>query len=97
MFIVTNQASKTESLTIHPSGNPGLPLASTGPINPQATAQVTVDLHGPRNYTISASKAGATEAARGDRDCDRAGEAARRQASPERKQRAAAALAKRAT
>jgi hypothetical protein len=64
MFIVTNQASKTESLTIHPSGNPGQSLASTGPINPQATAQVTVDLHGPSSYTISASKTGVTEAAR---------------------------------
>src|ERR1700758_4033073 len=42
IFIVTNQASKTESLSIHPSGNPGRSLASTGPINPQATAQVTV-------------------------------------------------------
>jgi hypothetical protein len=64
IFIVTNQASKTESLSIHPIGNPGLSLASTGPINPQATAQVTVDLHGPKDYEISASKTGRTEAAR---------------------------------
>jgi hypothetical protein len=64
IFIVTNQASKTESLSVHPTGNPGLSLASTGPINPQATAQVTVDLHGPRDYTISAAKTGRTQAAR---------------------------------
>ena len=64
IFIVTNQASKTESLTIHPAGNPGQALASTGPINPQATAQVTVDLRGPRDYTIAAGKAGTSEAAK---------------------------------
>jgi hypothetical protein len=64
VFIVTNQGSKTESLTIHPSGNPSQSLASTGPINPQSTAQVTVDLRGPRDYTIAAGKGGATEAAR---------------------------------
>jgi hypothetical protein len=64
IFIVTNQASNTESLSIHPSGSPGQSLASTGPINPQATAQVTVDLGGPRDYTIAAGKAGSNEAAR---------------------------------
>jgi hypothetical protein len=63
IFIVTNQASKTESLTIHPAGNPAQALASTGPINPQATAQVTVELHGPRDYTIAAGKSGTSEAA----------------------------------
>jgi hypothetical protein len=64
VFIVTNQASKSESLTIHPSGHPTQSLASTGPINPQSTAQVTVDLRGPRDYTIVAGKGGTTEAAR---------------------------------
>ena len=64
IFIVTNQASKTESLSIHPSGSPGRSLASTGPINPQSTAQVTVDLRGPRDYTIAAGKAGTSQAAR---------------------------------
>jgi hypothetical protein len=62
IFIVTNQASKTESLSIHPAGDPGRSLASTGPINPQATAQVTVDLHDPGDYTIAAGKIGGTEA-----------------------------------
>jgi hypothetical protein len=44
MFIVTNQADKTESLTIHPAGNSARSLATTGPINPQSTGQVAVDL-----------------------------------------------------
>src|SRR5579884_997661 len=44
VFIVTNQASKSESLTVVPAGQPGAqPLADTGPISPQATAEVTVD------------------------------------------------------
>jgi hypothetical protein len=63
IFIVTNQGSKTESMTIHPAGDPSRALASTGPINPQATAQVKVDLHGPSNYTITAGKSARTEAA----------------------------------
>jgi hypothetical protein len=32
-------------------------------VNPQATAQVTVELHGPRDYTIAAGKSGTSEAA----------------------------------
>jgi hypothetical protein len=63
MFIVTNQGSKTESLTIRPARDPTRSLAATGPINPQATAQVTVDLRNPGEYTISAGKTGRTEAA----------------------------------
>jgi hypothetical protein len=63
IFIVTNQGRKTESLSIHPSGDPSQSLASTGPINPQSTAQVTVVLHGPRDYTIAAGKAGTSQAA----------------------------------
>jgi hypothetical protein len=64
ILIVTNQASKTESLSIHPSGRPGQSLASTGPINPQSTARITVELGGPRDYTIAAGKAGTSQAAR---------------------------------
>lgn len=63
IFIVTNQASRTESLTIRPSSAPSRSLASTGPINPQSTAQVTVDLRGPRDYTLAAARAGASQAA----------------------------------
>ncbi|MHB8659233.1 MAG: hypothetical protein ACYC91_15010 [Solirubrobacteraceae bacterium] len=55
-FIVTNQASRNESLTIQPAGG-GSNLASTGPINPQATAQVTVDF-GSGDYTIASGSAG---------------------------------------
>jgi hypothetical protein len=63
IFIVTNQASKTESLSVHPKSDPSQSLASTGPINPQATAQVTVDLHQEGDYTIAAGKSAASQAA----------------------------------
>jgi hypothetical protein len=66
VFIVTNQASKTESLTIAPAGRATQPLATTGPISPQATAQVSVDLSSPGNYTVAAGGSvtpGKTEAA----------------------------------
>jgi hypothetical protein len=63
VFIVTNQASRSESLRISPSGNPSAqPLADTSPISPQATAQVTVNVV-PGEYTVAASGGGATEAA----------------------------------
>lgn len=42
VFDVTNQASRSESLTIAPRRG-GQLLATTGPINPDSTAQVTVD------------------------------------------------------
>ena len=64
MFIVTNQASRTESLTIAPAGAGTPPLASTGPINPQATAQVTVTVTSPGDYTVATGTSGTTEAAR---------------------------------
>lgn len=50
VFIVTNQASHAESLAI--SGQGGSRLASTAPINPQGTTQVTVDFK-PGDYTIA--------------------------------------------
>jgi hypothetical protein len=54
-FIITNQASQAESLSILPAGSAGgQPLANTGPINPQATAQVTVDFASPGTYSLSA-------------------------------------------
>lgn len=53
-FIITNQASQAESLSIQPAGSSGSqPLANTGPINPQATAQVTVDFTSPGTYSLS--------------------------------------------
>ena len=61
IFIVTNQADRAESLSIHPATDSTTQLASTGPIQPQATAQVTVDLKHPGEYTV-ASTSGGTQA-----------------------------------
>jgi hypothetical protein len=53
-FIITNQASQAESLAILPKGSAaGQPLANTGPINPQATAQVTVNFSSAGTYALS--------------------------------------------
>lgn len=60
-FIVTNQAMRTESLRIARAAN-GAPLARTGPINPQGTAQVTVNFNFPGEYTVSAGAGGRTDA-----------------------------------
>ncbi|MDQ6606891.1 MAG: hypothetical protein M3Z06_10150 [Actinomycetota bacterium] len=61
IFIVTNQASKTESLTVRRAGNSGSALATTGPINPQETAQVTIDFS-TGDYTVSTGKSGSSDA-----------------------------------
>lgn len=69
IFIVTNQSSRAESLTIQPAGG-GSSLASTAPINPQATSQVQVDFcgggrgctAGPGNYTVTTNASGLTDA-----------------------------------
>jgi hypothetical protein len=64
VFIVTNQSTKAESLAVMPKGGTASrALADTGPINPQATAQVTVNFK-PGDYTVSTTTGGATEAAR---------------------------------
>ncbi len=53
-FIVTNQASQSEAVTILPAGSSaGQPLADTGPINPQATAEVTVNFASKGDYTVA--------------------------------------------
>jgi hypothetical protein len=63
VFIITNQASKAESLMITPAGNPSAhPLADTGPISPQATSQLTVDVN-PGEYTVASASGSSTEAA----------------------------------
>lgn len=63
VFLVTNQASKAQSITILPAGvSAGQALADTGPISPQATTQVTVDLNRGR-YSVATGPTGATEAA----------------------------------
>ena len=59
-FIITNQATQTESLAILPAGaSAGQPLANTGPINPQATAQVTVNFSHPGRYSLATGGGGA--------------------------------------
>jgi hypothetical protein len=58
-FIITNQASQAESLAILPSGGAAAqPLADTGPINPQATARVTVDFSSPGSYSLATGNGG---------------------------------------
>ncbi len=62
-FIVTNQASSSESLTILPAGaSAGQPLADTGPINPQGTAQVMVNFSSKGDYTVATSAGGGSDA-----------------------------------
>jgi hypothetical protein len=59
IFIVTNQASQSESLQVQSAGaSAGAPLANTGPISPQATATVKVDLQ-PGDYTVGTASSGA--------------------------------------
>jgi hypothetical protein len=58
-FIITNQASQAESLAILRSGaSSGQPLASTAPINPQATAQIAVNFSSPGTYTVATAGGG---------------------------------------
>ena len=62
-LIVTNQASNAESLSVLPAGaTAAQPLADTGPISPQGTAQVTVNLNSPGDYTVGISPRASTEA-----------------------------------
>lgn len=64
VLLVTNQASKAESLSILPAGSAaGQALASTGPINPQGTAQVVVDIKNSGDYTVTTGTGGSTDAA----------------------------------
>lgn len=50
-LVITNQATHTEALQVTDAS--AKQLATTGPINPQATAQLTVDFHSPGDYFIS--------------------------------------------
>jgi hypothetical protein len=52
-LIVTNQATHNEAMTVVGTGSDR--LADTGPINPGATAQVTVDFH-TGDYLIATSR-----------------------------------------
>lgn len=60
MFIVTNQASQAESLTVQPASG-GAALATTAPINPQATSEVQVNFT-PGTYTVGTNGAGGSDA-----------------------------------
>ncbi len=64
MFIITNQASTAESLAVSSAGGGGSQsLADTGPISPQATAQLSVDLKDPGQYSVGVAGNNSTEAA----------------------------------
>jgi hypothetical protein len=64
IFIITNQASSAESLAVTSSGGgSSQPLADTGPISPQGTAQLSVDLKSPGDYTVGIAPNNSTEAA----------------------------------
>lgn len=62
VFLVTNSASTTESVSIRPVGVGTQVKASTGPINPGTSAQVQVDLT-QGDYTLDSSPSGQSEAA----------------------------------
>lgn len=62
VFVVTNQARHAESLAISRAGSSGA-LASTAPINPQGTTQLSVDFT-PGEYTLATAPRGHTEAQR---------------------------------
>jgi hypothetical protein len=61
IFVVTNQASHSEALSITRGATGTHPVASTAPINPQGTTQVSVDFK-PGDYTISTAAHGHTDA-----------------------------------
>lgn len=58
VFIVTNQASHAEALAVSRGART---FATTAPINPQGTTQVTVNTR-PGRYTVAAAPRGATDA-----------------------------------
>jgi hypothetical protein len=55
MFVVTNAARQTESVSVQ-SADGSRTLASTGPINPQTTAQVTVNFRLPGAYQVATGR-----------------------------------------
>ena len=60
IFIITNQASQAESVTVQPNAG-GSALATTAPINPQATSEVQVNFT-PGTYTVGTNGAGGSDA-----------------------------------
>jgi hypothetical protein len=61
VFTITNQASRTVTVIFQPSGG-GSALASSAPINPQTTTEVTVDFT-KGEYTVGTSNQGGSQAA----------------------------------
>ena len=59
-FIVTNQASNAQALSISRAGQ-NQPLARTAPINPQGTTEVSVNFR-PGLYTVGTASRGGTDA-----------------------------------
>jgi hypothetical protein len=63
IFIVSNQSTHAQSLTVLPAGSTAAqPLANAGPINPQATAEFTVNFTGAGNYTVTTAANSGTDA-----------------------------------
>ncbi|MFL5822762.1 MAG: hypothetical protein ACJ764_04900 [Solirubrobacteraceae bacterium] len=63
VFIVTNQASQAVSMTILQSGvSASQAVADTGPISPQATAQIKVDMNS-GSYLVGTGHRGRSQAA----------------------------------
>jgi hypothetical protein len=64
VFTVTNQASQAVSMTILPAGSAAAQsVAATGPISPQATAQIKVTLPQHTTYKVATSATASTQAA----------------------------------
>lgn len=63
VFVVTNQASHSVALAVSHGART---LASTAPINPQGTTQVTVNLTTPGIYTVAPGTAGESDAQRSE-------------------------------
>jgi hypothetical protein len=57
IFIVTNQSAHTQALHVQGPGT----HATTGPIHPEATSEVTVDFQ-PGDYVVTTGPNGATDA-----------------------------------
>ena len=67
IFIITNQSRNAQAVTILPAGaSPAQPLANAGPINPQATTEVTVNFSNPGDYTVTTGHSGSNQAAVGN-------------------------------
>ncbi len=62
IFIITNQADRAESLSVQSASTGSHSLANTGPIQPQGTAQVTVDLSRPGDYQLATAGGGGSQA-----------------------------------